>query len=1196
MKKIIIPISLLFVACLNAQTTTENYIQSRVYLEAVTASSSTAKQMQTVQYFDGLGRAKQVVNVKASPLERDVVTHIEYDQFGRQVKDYLPVPQSSTQNGAIFPTPLSNATQADIYGTEKIYGEKILENSPVDRVQQQIQVGKDWSTKSIKFGYDANIASEVRKYITTTTIVEGRTQSTLKVSDDVNSIGGYYKASQLYKNTVEDEDGNRTIEFKNGKGQVILVRKVISTSENSDTYYIYNEYDQLAFVMPPNASYSARNTAVGTQFADNFLNNNFYLYRYDGRNRLVEKKLPGKDWEYMVYNKADKLVMSQDANLREQGKWLFTKYDQFGRVAYTGNTNNTTSRQTVQTNVNGNANLYEVRTSSSTFTVTGMPVYYTKQASPLSMGNVLSINYYDTYPTGSAAVTNVFSQPQLTDTPTSIATNGVSSVRSTKGLPLASYVKNIEDDNWTKNYTWYDTSGRVFGTRSNNHLGGYTVVNHQLDFSGVALRTSTYHRRTTSDTEKTIHEYFSYDHQNRLLTHRHKVEANVIEYLSQNTYNELSQLKTKKVGGTSAASPLQTIDYKYNIRGWMTQINDPSGLGADLFGYQIKYNNPVYTNIATGRYNGNIAEVDWNISTEGVLKRYSYKYDNLNRLLDGIYTEPNSTTPYNNNYNENLTYDLNGNIKTLKRNGISVWSTVSTMVDDLEYVYLGNQLTQVKENSLNDTGYEGGNNAIDYDLNGNMVNMKDKGISSIGYNYLNLPNATAMAQTTAIGTTNYVTNNLYRADGVKLRKTVYQSGGKLLSSGTTYTDYLDGFHYTYGTSGEPTLELPTLALEREAYVTTDKIIAPAWTLDFVPTAEGFYSFTENRYIYQYKDHLGNARISFAKNSAGALEITDANNYYPFGLNHIGVINKGFLGSYFNYKYNGKEIQESGMYDYGARMYMPDIGRWGVVDPLAEIGRRWSPYTYALDNPIRFIDPDGMWPYPITTRSFAPFPTFGGGFSGDSRGYSTSRDVTSRLSHSYVMNTDNHTYTNYGATSSPSSHPNLGTATATNDVGNISNGVYTTNTDGSTTTSWTAKMAGSNPLTPNLFTPSIDVTTNFSLTENKTAGTLGVSVTQTGDAFPSAETMIGDTAGNQLMVGVSPAVGNPIVNLFGDNNRPMMSNNFTVTMDENGVFTGVQQGDKTYSVGDWNKMYESSNTVKIPEQQYLPDASGAPVPR
>ena len=101
-------------------------------------------------------------------------------------------------------------------------------------------------------------------------------------------------------------------------------------------------------------------------------------------------------------------------------------------------------------------------------------------------------------------------------------------------------------------------------------------------------------------------------------------------------------------------------------------------------------------------------------------------------------------------------------------------------------------------------------------------------------------------------------------------------------------------------------------------------------------------------------------MSYAKNSEGALEITDVNNYYPFGLNHIdGQISKGKLGSYLSYKYNGKELQETGMYDYGARMYMPDLGRWSVVDPLAEKYRRWSPYAYAVNNPIRFIDPDGM---------------------------------------------------------------------------------------------------------------------------------------------------------------------------------------------------------------------------------------------
>ena len=102
-------------------------------------------------------------------------------------------------------------------------------------------------------------------------------------------------------------------------------------------------------------------------------------------------------------------------------------------------------------------------------------------------------------------------------------------------------------------------------------------------------------------------------------------------------------------------------------------------------------------------------------------------------------------------------------------------------------------------------------------------------------------------------------------------------------------------------------------------------------------------------------------MSYFHNGSG-VEVLEENNYYPFGLLHNYTAT---TQNAYQYKYNGKELQETGMYDYGARFYMPDLGRWSVVDPLAETSRRWSTYTYAYNNPIRFIDPDGMQNQDIT---------------------------------------------------------------------------------------------------------------------------------------------------------------------------------------------------------------------------------------
>jgi RHS repeat-associated protein len=142
------------------------------------------------------------------------------------------------------------------------------------------------------------------------------------------------------------------------------------------------------------------------------------------------------------------------------------------------------------------------------------------------------------------------------------------------------------------------------------------------------------------------------------------------------------------------------------------------------------------------------------------------------------------------------------------------------------------------------------------------------------------------------------------------------------------------------------------------------------------------------YAYQHKDHLGNIRLNYGKDpETNVLRVLEENHYYPFGLKHqnyntgrrqLGKKEEILAGNLtlmpafvlptedkpmaYKYKYNGKEFQDElglNMYDYGARNYDPALGRWMNIDPLAEQSRRWSPYTYAYNNPILFIDPDGM---------------------------------------------------------------------------------------------------------------------------------------------------------------------------------------------------------------------------------------------
>lgn len=888
-------------------TPTENYTYTKTYL-----SEDGSKKSETVQYFDGLGRPKQIIQVKATPSQQDLVVPVTYDTRGRQTRTILPVPVPSANLGI---QNVSEASANAYYGVANAYAEQKVEASPLARVLETAKPGSQWAmgsghTRTVSYEVNKN-ADQVKKY----TITSSWSNNTLSFTLPTVQT---YGERQLTKNVATDEDGNKSIQFTNSQGQVILARKMEGTTP-VDTYYIYNTYGQLALVIPPKANekIAQNNNAVTQEILDQLC----YQYKYDNKGRLVEKRLPGKNfWDYFIYDRQNRLVLSQDAN-QHQKQWSFVKYDQQGRTVYTGLFASTSDRTTLQNTVNNLATLNnEVRTTGS-WTANGQNIYYTNTAFPTGNLTVLAISYYDDYAPGAPArPASIFGKATLGAVPTDFTSGGLATSRSTKGLPTSSYIKNIEDDSWTQTHLWYDTQARAIGSHTINHLGGYTRTETELDFAGVVQQTKTYHKRLSTDTEKLITQHFEYDSQNRLKKQWHKVDNLADELLSENTYNELSQLTNKKVGASvipttgGISSPLQSIDYTYNILGAVTKVNNPANLGTQLFGYELKFTNPENTASTTGKYNGNIAEVDWKTASDQVLRRYDYQYDSLDRLKKGSYSEPYATINQNDFYNEEVSYDVNGNISALKRYSKPGSGTTPEKIDDLIYEYTGNRLDKITlplNVANNPSGYNALQGAIGYDDNGNMTQMEDKGISNIAYNFLNLA-----SQITQNGNTILYT---YRSDGTKLKKT---------ASGKT-TDYTDGFQYENG------------------------------TLKFVPTAEGYYNFENNKYIYSYTDHLGNVRLSYTKNTNGSAEVLEENNYYPFGLKHQGY-NQTLGNPAYKYQYNGKELQEeTGWNDYGARMYMADIGRWSVIDPLAEKSRRFTPYHYGNNNPIRFTDPDGM---------------------------------------------------------------------------------------------------------------------------------------------------------------------------------------------------------------------------------------------
>ena len=913
----------------------ENYIKTTECLNA-----NCTEKKETVVYYDGLGREKQILQVGASPLGKTIVTPIEYDGFGRQAREYLPFPIGSAANTVVSPTTNGTTFYSTVTGDSSPFSEKTFENSPLNRVLAQAAPGKSWATGSgheIKFSYQANKSSdEVIIFEVKTTYNATTKVYDIELTRRLSPV--YYANGTLYKTVTTDENGQPIVEFKNKEGQVILKR--IDTSDGRhDTYYVYDIYGNLTYVLPPkllDLYYGSNPLRADWQELMNELG---YQYLYDEKNRLVEKQLPGKGREFMVYDTQDRLTLQQDINQRTGTNkgWTFFKYDKFGRMVYSGFFKNSATRSSMQTALNNKQTPNNEERTSVGLGNNGTGLFYTNNQFPNGSLTVQSVQYYDHY-------------QNLGVTPFSIIDGqnviGINDTR-TKGLAVASYTNVLGETTWNKAYTFYDEEYlRPVASHLVNYLDGYQTTASVLDFRGKVKNTVTKHMLAEYiGNEITVKEEFDY-YPNELLKYQtHQVNNNPKEYIVQNSYNEINQLTSKKVGNTNSSTPLQKVDYKYNIRGWLTDINNidvtETGTYKDLFSFRLNYDKVTRLTWEPQRfkplYNGNINEAIWKAS-DNIIRSYNYQYDNLNRLREGTYIK--GANQIVNAYNEIIKgYDKNGNIIGITRSGEQDISNNMIWIDDTNYTYQANsnKLLAVTDNpGYKNVGFIDGNtsgNDYAYDANGNLIQDLNKGITKISYNFLNLPTEVLWRNGDKISYT-------YDASGVKLAKVVTEGEGVRV----TTTDYINGFQYKQ-------VDSPTSKQVKR--------------LEFFPTTEGYVSVTGGttfNYVYNYTDHLGNVRLSYQKESNGTLKVLEENNYYPFGLKHKGYNNTNVANPNYKYKYNGKELQDDfniNLYDYGARNYDPAIGRWFNIDPMAPKYFSHSPYTYTLNNPVYFIDPDGM---------------------------------------------------------------------------------------------------------------------------------------------------------------------------------------------------------------------------------------------
>ena len=886
--------------------TTINYVRtwepavSTTDTAYVAAAARTVDQVrQTTQYFDGLGRPLQTVSKAINPGGKDLVAPVIYDAFGREQQKYLPYAAPGTADGKFKTDPFNAQNTFYLSQTpgEKVHYSSIdFEASPLNRVLKTYAPGASWAKNN-----PAGVERGGNKYVESQYLVNAANDS-VRIWDFANgqviptsAAGRIYAAGQLYENVAIDEAGNQVVEYKDKENRVVLKKVQLSATPGTGhmgwlcTYYAYDDLGNLRFVIPPKAVEAA--LASGWVISSTVAGELCFIYRYDGRNRMMVKKVPGADSTEMVYDVRDRLAFSRDGNMKGKN-WLATFYDGLNRPVMTALYKNATAtRESLQTMMNGVSGsssqniaynfpvpadlildsfdlkpLYQASSSISvvdgfdtgTGAVTDMTINPTATSGsstitasstlasiPTDSLTPLTYTYYDDY-TFSGAQSYASSDIAKPQADGSLNSEALPAARSnlTKGLVTGTKVRVLGTGQWLTTTNCYNDKGRVIQVLAENINGGLDIMTSLYDFNGKVLSTYLRHKnlRSSLSPQTTVLTMLHYDAAGRLTSVKKRLNdasATLDKTVAVNTYDELGQLKTKRLG-IAGSSQLETLTYDYNIRGWLTGINkayaSTPNSSANWFGQTLAYD----SGFTALQYNGNIAGSTWKSKSDGIARAYGYSYDKVNRLASAPFSQQNSgssnwTVDQKDFSVSNLGYDANGNIMAMNQMGMI--GTGKTMIDRLTYTYraTSNKLAAVADTANTASAKLGdfinGTNSgddYDYDANGNLIKDLNKNITSITYNHLNLPDSIVI---TGKGRIKY----LYDAAGVKWRKIVTDKTTS--TDKVTVTDYIGGFAYQND------------------------------TLQFLAHEEGrirpiFKTGQATQYPFDYfvKDHLGNVRM------------------------------------------------------------------------------------------------------------------------------------------------------------------------------------------------------------------------------------------------------------------------------------------------------------------------------------------------